>query len=336
MTYLIRSQALQGYFPLVRELGGDPTALLERFQIAPALLDDPDAFLPFRSLNNLLEASATTLGCPDFGLRLSDRQGLEILGPIAVIARHEGSFAQAIQAIARYLHLHSPALRLTIGAPEGNVVKLRYEVVEPRLAQTRQVSEQSMGVGRQIVKLLAGPAARPAAVFFPHEPLREERFYRDFFGCRVLFGQPTSGLVLTFELLARPIAAADSGAHRLAEQYLESLAASGTESITEHVARLIRRLLPTGQCSVDTVANHLCFSVRTLQRRLGEEDWTFNALVERERQALAARYLTESRLPMSQITGLLGYTEQSTFIHACRRWFGVAPRMFRAGQLQEG
>ena len=36
----------------------------------------------------MLDASAAELDCPDFGLRLSRWQGLDILGPIAVIARN--------------------------------------------------------------------------------------------------------------------------------------------------------------------------------------------------------------------------------------------------------
>ena len=87
MGSLIRATNLWGYADLVRELGGDPEALLARFQIPLGIENEADAFVPFGPVA-LLEASAEELGCPDFGLRLSRWQGLDILGPIAVIARN--------------------------------------------------------------------------------------------------------------------------------------------------------------------------------------------------------------------------------------------------------
>jgi AraC-like DNA-binding protein len=331
MGNLIRAQSLQGYAALVRSLGGDPSELMDRSQIDPEILANPDGYLPFRHLNGLLETSAQALDCPDFGLRLSRQQGLEVLGPLAVVARNAGSIAQALQAIADYLPLHSPALRLTAGLPSTDLVKFGFDILEPRLACTRQVSELSMGVGLAALKVLAGPEARPAAMLFAHEPLLDAGFYRDFFGCRVQFGQAGTGMLLPFGLLAQAIPDADSATHRLARQYLDSMLPPGVEQrFGDYVARLVRRLLPSGQCTLAAVAAQLCVSMRTLQRRLDGEGLAFDELVDHERRELAAYYVSTSRMPLSQITGLLGYTEQSTFIRAFRRWFGVTPREFRA------
>jgi hypothetical protein len=109
-----------------------------------------------------LEASADDLGCPDFGLRLSQWQGLDILGPIAVIARNAQTLLGALEAIAQYLYVHSPALRLT-AAPRTTEarVKFTYEVTEPGLPYILQGYELSMAIGVRIIRLLGGPEARP-------------------------------------------------------------------------------------------------------------------------------------------------------------------------------
>jgi AraC-like DNA-binding protein len=70
------------------------------------------------------------------------------------------------------------------------------------------------------------------------------------------------------------------------------------------VAELTRRLLPTGQCSVDAIANQLAMHPRTLQRRLAAEGVRRQDLIERERRAQAARYLAEPGSHLSQIAGL--------------------------------
>ena len=61
---------------------------MSRFHIPSGAELRQDAFLSFEAFIRLLEASADDLRCPDFGLRLSSWQGLDILGPLAVIARN--------------------------------------------------------------------------------------------------------------------------------------------------------------------------------------------------------------------------------------------------------
>lgn len=93
---------------------------------------------------------------------------------------------------------------------------------------------------------------------------------------------------------------------------------------------MARRLLPTGQCSAEAIADQLDMHPRTLQRRLAAEGLRCHDLIERERRAQAARYLAQPGLYLSQIAVLLGYSEQSALNRSCRRWFGMTPRQYRA------
>jgi len=72
---------------------------------------------------------------------------------------------------------------------------------------------------------------------------------------------------------------------------------------------------------------------RTLQRRVREEGTTFEAIKDQARRDLAQRYLSQPDLPLTQITALLGYSEQSAFGRSCRRWFDMTPRQERARLL---
>ena len=85
-----------------RPRGTRPTL---RFHIPSGAEHGEDAFISFASFVRMLEASADDLGCPDFDLRLSGRQGLHILGPLAVIARD----AQTCPAESRRSHASSPS-----------------------------------------------------------------------------------------------------------------------------------------------------------------------------------------------------------------------------------
>ena len=105
MVAMVQAQSLRGYRELVNDLGGKPTRLLRKAGIEPAALDHMTAFISFESLIDLLEGSAGALGCPDFGLRLAERQDIGILGTLAVAMRHSDTLGEAVQCASKYLNV---------------------------------------------------------------------------------------------------------------------------------------------------------------------------------------------------------------------------------------
>jgi AraC-like DNA-binding protein len=328
---LIRASAMWGFGDLVRGLGADPEQLQRRFGISPGSEHEDDALVSLHAFACLAEACAAELDCPDFGLRLSAYQGLHILGPIAVIARNAETVRAGLGAIARYLYVHSPALKLAVEpGDEGSDVRFTYEITTLELSQAGQAYEVSMGNAVRIVRLLSGTDSGPSAISFMHDQLGPDASYAAELGCDIRFGQPWCGFEIPAEMAARPIDRADPETRRIATSYLESVYLPSSATLSERVAELARRLLPTGHCTVDEIADQLALHPRTLQRRLVEEGIRCQDLIERERRNLAARHLADPRLQLNQVASLLGYAEQSTLNRSCRRWFGKTPREYRA------
>lgn len=331
MAALIRATNLWGFTELVGELGGDPAPLLNRFHVPLGIERRPDAFVSFEAVARMLEATADELDRPDFGLRLARWQGLDILGPVAVIARNAQTVQEGLAAVARYLYVHSPALKLAV-APLGVGPDLRFtfEIADLPLARLAQSYELSMANGVRIVRLLAGADAQLTAVSFLHGQRGPDAAYADMLGCPVRFDQEWCGFELPITLAARPIDSADPETRRIATRYLDAEYAASDVSLSESVASLVRRLLSTGHCTVEVIAEQLAMHPRTLQRQLAAEGVRCQDLIERERRTQAEKYLAEPRLYLSQIAGLLGYVEQSSLNRSCRRWFGKTPRQYRA------
>ena len=337
MGSLFRATTLWGYAELVSQLGGDPEMFRTRFRIPPDIENQEDAFISTDAYVRMLQASADDLNCPDFGLRLSRWQGLDILGPIAVIARNAQTVLSGLEMIGRYLYAHSPALRLKFApsAPTSGV-RFTYEITEPGLTSMVQGYEISMAIAVRIIRLLGGPDARPDVVSFMHDQSGPDTAYREALGCPVQFGQMWCGFEISAGLAEKQIENADPETRRIAAKYLESNYLPPTTLLSERVAELIRRLLATGQCTVEAIADQLAMHPRALQRRLEAEGVRYQGLIDGERRTLAAKYLAEPGLPLSQIAGLLGYAEQSTLNRSCRRWFGKTPQQFRAGIARVG
>jgi hypothetical protein len=288
---LIRASAMWGFGDLVRKLGADPEQMQRRFGISPGAEHEDDALISLQALARMTEACVAELDCPDFGLRLSSFQGLHILGPIAVIARNAETVQAGLGAIARYLYVHSPALKLAAEpGNQGSNVRFTYEITTLELPEATQIYEVSMGNAVRIVRLLSGTGSGPRVVSFMHDPQRPEASYAAELGCDVRFGQPWCGFEIPRQIAARPIDRADPETRRIASTYLESTYLPSNATLTERVADLARRLLPTGHCSVDEIAEQLAVHPRTLQRHdalraPGDGDGERRDAVLRRRQA---------------------------------------------------
>jgi len=72
-------------------------------------------------------------------------------------------------------------------------------------------------------------------------------------------------------------------------------------------------------------------SPRTLQARLEAEGTSFSALIEEVRILLAKLYLQRPESSLDEIAEWLGYSEQTSFGRAFRRWTGTSPQKYRQG-----
>ncbi len=332
MGTLIRAANLAGFEDLSQQLGADPADLLAHFHIDPDVLKDPDAYLPFRNVAALLERAAREYNCPDLGLRLVQWQGLGMLGPVAVIARNSRTVLEAFASLARYLHVHGPALKLTLlGQNADGDYGFDFRIDEPAIHALAQSYELSIGNGHRMLRMLAGPSATPVRVRFMHAPQSSRANYIRAFSCPVEFESDYCGIDIRAEDMRRPILDSDAQTRHLAQRFLESSQPPDISTV-DRVNELIQRLLPTGQCSIAVVAEQLAVHPRTLQRALKAANTSYETLLDAVRKQKAEHYLTQTSMRMNQVSGLLGYTDQSTFNRACDRWFAMKPRQLRNTQ----
>ena len=102
-----------------------------------------------------------------------------------------------------------------------------------------------------------------------------------------------------------------------------------TQGLGGVVQQLVIRLLPDGNPDVQSVAELVSVSPRTLQRRLSDEGLTFAGVVARARFDVARRMLADPARKVVDVALDLGYSDQAHFTRAFVRWTGLAPREFR-------
>ena len=89
-------------------------------------------------------------------------------------------------------------------------------------------------------------------------------------------------------------------------------------------------LLPSVVASeLEQVAAELRLSPRVFYRRLADQGMNFRQLRDSSLQQMAESYLLDGRLSLADVSLLLGYTEQSAFARAFKRWTGTSPLQWR-------
>lgn len=330
---MIRAASLRGFQPLVRELGGDPAPLLALFEINPDTLLSDDGMVPITAHDLMLDAAAEQLDCPDFGLRLAERQDLSILGPLAIAIESSATVAEALECASRFLFVHSPALQIGVARdPHGvrGVVALTYRKDIRESPYSPQAMELGLGLFHHVAVLLVGAAQGLRSVEIPHAPLSPVQRYLDFFATDVKFGAATGALRVERSLLDHGFASSDESIRRIAVDHLARQYDDPGATLTARTRGAVAELLATGAPSMPQVARLLLLHPRTLQRSLAREGTTFAAIVDDVRRRAAHRYITTTDLPLGQVAALTGFTEQSSLSHAVRRWYAASPRELRS------
>ncbi|WP_405489209.1 AraC family transcriptional regulator [Nocardia sp. NBC_00511] len=332
MVTTARAASLRDYPALVDELGGNGAALLGRFGITPDAVGNDDAIIPAESIGWALEAAATELDCPDFGLRLAARQEIDVLGPLAVAVANAATVSDALELASRFLFTHNSGISIgLVDDPEGQsaTIGLEYRDTAAATGFAQGVGLSSGTIHRALCRI-AGDDYGLRSVHLPHPPVAPESLYTEYFGAPVVFNASYTVFRLPDDLPTRPITGSNQTLRTMSIDYLTKNFSDLDHTMSARVRVAIEQLITTAKPDIRTVAKTLIMHERTLQRALAAEGTTFNEVLDITRRDTVYRLLCETDLPMSQITTLAGLREQSALTRVVRRWFGSTPQQIRS------
>ncbi|WP_062990800.1 AraC family transcriptional regulator [Nocardia anaemiae] len=328
---VIRSAGLRGFRATVAELGGNAEEFATAVGLPIAALDADDLLVPDQAVAAALELAAQRLDCPDLGLRISHRQDLDMLGPLALAIRNSPTLADALECCSRYLFLHAGSLSLTLESdPYGDrgVTALRYGI-QPGGPTPVQGTDLGLAFVHRTFQRLVDVRYGLRSVELPYRPAAPIRLYEEFFGAPVRIERAAAMLRVPISLANRPLSGGDENLHRLAMAFLAEQSGGADAAIAPKVRAAVQQLLGTSPPEITAVARLLTIHPRTLQRRLAAEDTSFATILDTVRRDETRRYLTTTDMPMSQVASLIGLSEQATFTRCCRRWWGTTPTAVR-------
>lgn len=314
----------------LRGRGVDPAPLLSRFDI-PKEAETAEAIdVPVQRVADFADAAAELASDPDLGVHLAHSAPHGAYGVAEYLAITSPDLGTAWGVVARFA-----ALLNTSGTR-------RLELTDAEMIFEVQVPGHPLGYGRQVnefdcVRMLhvsrqqTGAPLIPRRIWFAHPRPSSTAALEAALGTKAQFGSGSCGIALERACADIPMRAADPALAQVLGAHAEVLQ-NRLEVQSDLLARVreqVKTGLQRGSGSLEAVAAAMHMSGRTLQRRLAERDVTFASLVEEVRKSEAARYLTSSRLTVTEIAFLLGYSEVSAFVRAFRAWTGQTPLDFR-------
>jgi AraC-like DNA-binding protein len=328
---VIRSAALTGFSGLVQDLGGNPATLLAAAGLSAASIDNAESMLPVRIVADLLDGCAQVLCCPDFGMRLAERQdGPSLSRPLDRAFITAPIYRDAVRAAALHANAYSSAIRPSvIWLPDREAYAQRTHFLCDQIAMRGQFVELIILLSKKAVIRLTGGHARAHEFWFSHSPISPVPVYRARFGAPVKFGQDFSGLLLTREAFNARIVDGDRDVFRSELKTISARFPVRPDGIEVQTREAIKRLLVEGSCRREEVAQSLNMSVRTINRKLSETGKSFETLRDEVRRNLTLRYLGCTDLSLTEIAGKLGYSELAALSHSCQRWFDSSPSALR-------
>lgn len=314
------------YVRHLRAVGAPVDRMLARSGIPAMLLEHPAAAVPQTSAFRFGELACRALGTEHLGLYVGLANMLDDLGPY-------GQKLQASLTVHEYLHTAISLYNMLITGQQiwlsEDQEGVRFNVAavgEPGIAAYQsQMETRVITLGK--LRDAAGADWSPREVSLAYRAREDLPDIDLFAGSRVSRGAGQTCFTIPRALMGLRL---PNGSGSIPQSDPRSLAERQLPKDLYGLVQLqIESLFRDRVFQIETVAETLALSVRTLQRRLAEQGLTYSQVLADTRLRRAADWLENTDDPVAQIAFELGYTDASNFTRAFRRHTGVSPQAFR-------
>lgn len=325
------------YLHLANLLADDGIDILEQLKevgVTNAALHEPDATIPFKKVDALVELLVEKTGRSGLGAEL---------GPYLTVGSHSivgfgmlssANLADSLKFVARYFRLVMPSFKLMYKYKPGESV-MHFTPVAAMGSRCLAFHIEAIGMAafHEISDLSAGKSKAYEISMSIPKPTHAN-WYNRFTGVDFRFGaESTPGVRLLYkgDQATIPLTMADPNSLKMAESRcqaeVEKIAKVG--EFSDWVAMTMREVgdrLP----NATELAEMLSISPRTLNRYLQTEGTTFRTLHNEIQHEVAKERLSSGAMSVASVAYSLGFTDPSNFAHSFRRREGMSPKQYQS------
>ena len=319
---------------LEEDYGLDPVPVFAAAGVPIELPESPQLRYPASDMRKLWAVALEATGDEAIGLRTGLHARPTQFYAFGYSWLASSTLLGAMQRLCRYYQLMSTA-SVEIALRElPDAYALTAIFPEESKAPPKEGIDCGMTALLALCDAIVGETVAPKRIQLTCGPDVHPDAYREYLRAPIEFSAEVGAFYFDKELLnARlPGASPDiaKATDRIAEQYIDSL---DPAKVASQVRRLLISLLPSGKADQELIAARLNRSSSTLQRQLQSEGLTYRNVLEDTRRSLAEDYLKGRKHSHAQIAYLLGFSDQSNFSRAFKRWTRLSPREYQDTML---
>lgn len=265
------------------------------------------------------------------GIEIAEALPLELAGLWSFLLRSSNTFGDMLRRAERYMRIVSREPEFFLH-DRGDRLAMVCPLPDPSPYGVREQPVFAM-LGHWIVwgRQLTGTAIVVDEARFRCREPRDRGPFQRLFGGRLMFDAEEDALLLSEETLSLPFAERAPELAEHFEAYASTLIRRMTpqSSLENRVREAIKEGLLTNASRETNVARRLAMTVRTMHRHLDETGTSFRKIRDELLRRRAEELLLEHRVPIGEVSYLLGYAEPTNFHRAFRRWTGRTPAEWR-------
>lgn len=308
----------------------DASQLLARVGISTDGPWDPKDMIPAAAYYDMLESLAGQIDVTELPMRTGASMRLDEYGALGLAFKAATTLGSSYARIERYARLWTSVVEYELRPHPLGTLLILQRAGERRLG-LRLSNEATLVSAVSIARQVSPTPVKPLEVFVRHGAPKSIAALEDWFGCPVRFDADLDAVLYSNETLSQPNLLGDEGISRYLISDLDADLSQMTAEVTlvGQAKDAIAQALSEGAPSMAHVASGLGLSPRSFHRRLSEHGMSFRALTEETRRDLAEGLLRDGQLSLSEIAFLTGFSEQSAFTRAFKRWVGHTPAHYR-------
>lgn len=314
-------------------LGLDTTQILQAANLDPVTLQDPDARIPIEQSDAVWKKAYELSNDPNLALHAIEVLPFGAYRVIDFLASCAPTIGAAFAKVSDFFPIIHGVVRLPYAVGDNHVTFAAEAPSRPSTI-TRQYAEYVLAAVFLRTRIATNRRFPLMGVEFSHPRPADIGEHERIFECPIRFDAAACQMVIAREVWDTPrtdSGPADPALFSVLETHARMLLEQlpSVDDIVGRVREAIGAELRGGNPKLESIARRLAMSPRTLQRRLRDQGFLFNDVLDAMRFRAAKSYLAQGDIAGSEVAYLLGFAEQSSFNRAFKRWSGQTPTDYR-------
>ena len=312
--------------------GIDTGAILRETEIGAPLLEEEQARVPIAVLDAVWDRISKALNDPLLGLHFGEKFAAHGEGHfLFAVMKNSETLGKAVESLIRFHNLITDMVRPLMSVVNGQAVISLTSDMDDAPA-IRHVSDAVLGVLATVLRRITEDEIRFDRIEIAHQGKGAGQEYTRVLGIAPIFASGKNRILFAESELDRTFPMAQKEFGRELQAYAAKLLQRSHRSntLSDSVLLLLQKsILKGADFSLGATAYRFNMSVRSFQALLKAEATNFQSLLDKARKEIASHYLLQNETMLCDIAFLLGYSEQSSFNHAFKKWTGLTPREYR-------